>query len=81
MDSYSSRGPVDGNRIKPDVIAPGTGTYSADSKSRCGIIQKSGTYKSNISSSMSSPLAAGAIALIRQYLVDGYYPNSINNSY
>ncbi len=39
---FSSLGPTDDGRIKPDVCAPGDPTYSSDSTSGCGVIALAG---------------------------------------
>ena len=63
----SSRGPTFDNRIKPDVLAPGDPVRAADGASDCGLAAAAGT-------SPAAAVAAGALALARQYFVDGYYP-------
>lgn len=68
---FSSRGPVDDGRLKPDVMAPGVDTWSALGGDPYGetdeYVQYSGT-------SMATPTVAGSCALIRQYYMDGWYP-------
>ncbi len=68
---FSSRGPAEDGRIKPDVMAPGVDTWSALGGDPDGetdeYIQHSGT-------SMATPTVAGACALVRQYYMDGWYP-------
>jgi subtilisin family serine protease/uncharacterized membrane protein len=72
MYYWSSRGPTDDGRLKPDVIAPGEGVRSclsqeAESASsnwdNSWYIEYSGT-------SMATPAAAGSAALIREYLME-----------
>jgi hypothetical protein len=65
--SFSSRGLASDNRIKPTVVAPGVGIWSADYSGDNLYIQMSGT-------SMATPTTAGAIALISQYYSEGWYP-------
>lgn len=60
MSSFSSWGPVDDGRIKPDVVAKGVSVYSAGSNNNTHYSSKSGT-------SMSSPNAAGTMALLQQH--------------
>ncbi|MBC9719040.1 S8 family serine peptidase [Streptomyces sp. TRM66268-LWL] len=80
LAAFSSRGPTDDGRIKPDLIAPGTNVLSLLSRAlppnavplwgklpvghplRSAYCWSGGT-------SMSTPLTAGAAALVREYLV------------
>ena len=57
--SFSSRGPSDDGRIKPEVCARGVSTYLVSPLSDSSYLTSSGT-------SFSTPLVAGAIALILQ---------------
>ena len=73
MASFSSCGPTDDNRIKPDLTIPGASVISADNDgnigtNNCATVPMSGT-------SMASPAAAGFGALVRQYYTDGFYPS------
>jgi subtilisin family serine protease len=72
---FSSCGPTDDGRLKPDVMIPGQGIVSANSdndasSNNCNTRTMSGT-------SMAAPGAAGLLALIRQYYMDGFYPSGI----
>ena len=76
LASFTSGGPTLDGRIKPDVVAPGHNIISAypltDAQvangDTCGAVKMSGT-------SMATPVAAGAMALLRQYFTDGYHPS------
>ena len=72
MYYWSSRGPTDDGRLKPDVVGPGDGVRSCLSQeaeqassgwSNNWYIEYSGT-------SMATPAAAGAATLVRQYLME-----------
>jgi len=73
MASFSSCGPTDDGRIKPDITVPGSNIVSAGNDgnittNNCGTRTMSGT-------SMASPGATGLTALVRQYYTDGWYPS------
>ncbi len=69
--AFSSRGPADDGRIKPEVVAPGTDIVSTRSKQAgAGAIwgaHPNSHYAFGGGTSMSTPLVAGAAALVRQY--------------
>jgi Subtilase family len=73
MSGFSSCGPTDDGRLKPDITIPGSNVISAANdgsatSNNCGTQSSSGT-------SMASPGAAGLGALVRQYYTDGFYPS------
>jgi hypothetical protein len=73
MAAISSIGPTDDGRIKPDLVAPGSNIISAKatlaSGTGWGTHPTNSSYMYNGGSSMSSALAAGAAALVRQYYI------------
>jgi hypothetical protein len=69
--TFSSRGPYNDGRIKPDVCGPGNPVNSARASgdaglATCGILTISGT-------SMATPALAGTAALLRQFLTEGQH--------
>ena len=60
MSSFSSWGPTDDGRIKPDVVADGVNVTSSSSNSNTSYETLSGT-------SMSSPNATGSLFLLQEY--------------
>jgi subtilisin-like proprotein convertase family protein len=82
MAAFSSRGPTDDGRIKPDIVAPGTNVLSTRSQ---GQYVSSGWgsgenpyYQFMGGTSMATPLTAGGTALVRQFYTDmeGFIPSS-----
>jgi len=60
MSSFSSWGPADDGRIKPDIVANGVSLYSAYNTGNSDYASLSGT-------SMSSPSVTGSIGLLMQH--------------
>lgn len=60
LSRFSSWGPTDDGRIKPDVVADGVGVLSPVASSSTSYASLSGT-------SMSSPNAAGSLFLLQEY--------------
>lgn len=71
LAAFSSRGPTDDGRIKPDVVAPGTNILSTKSTKTSntgwGGFAQNSNYIYMGGTSMSCPITAGATALIREY--------------
>jgi hypothetical protein len=94
MAAFSSRGPTDDGRIKPDVVAPGTNILSVRSSVYVGPPAHPlwgdvaapdplhNLYCWSGGTSMSTPLVAGAAALIRQHLVQqrGHFQPNVKPS-
>jgi serine protease AprX len=79
MACFSSRGPTSDNRVKPDVVAPGTNVLSTRSSAYAGAgpilwgdvpvpNPLHNLYCWSGGTSMATPLVAGAAALVREYL-------------
>lgn len=67
MSNFTAWGPTDDGRIKPDVIAIGTGMFSTNNANDKAYATQNGT-------SMSSPQAAGSLFLLQQLY------NRLNNN-
>jgi serine protease AprX len=75
MAAFSSRGPCDDRRIKPDIVAPGTDIISTRSEQApddnfWGLVDENPAYAFMGGTSMACPLVAGCATLVRQYFVD-----------
>ncbi|MCL5998850.1 MAG: S8 family serine peptidase [Chloroflexi bacterium] len=72
MAAFSSRGPMNDGRIKPDLVAPGTNILSVRSSqaSEQGWGAFNQYYMYMGGTSMASPLSAGAATLVREFYVE-----------
>lgn len=70
---FSSRGPTADGRTKPDIMAPGTNILSVRSHQPTAEVlwgEYNKDYVWSGGTSMATPLAAGAAAVTRQYLIE-----------
>ncbi|HRZ11713.1 MAG TPA: S8 family serine peptidase [Kiritimatiellia bacterium] len=72
--AFSSRGPCNDGRIKPDIVAPGSDIISTRSKASTdtgwGTVSGNTNYIYMGGTSMATPLTAGSAGLVRQWLVN-----------
>ena len=83
LAAFSSRGPTDDNRVKPEVVAPGTFVLSALTRYNTrtvGWAPHSADYVYMGGTSMSTPLTAGATALLLEHLIDNMGHEDPNSS-
>jgi hypothetical protein len=85
LGAFSSRGPTDDNRFKPELVAPGiaivsTRTNLNQTYQQWGICSVPSALRPHYvtlgGTSMATPLAAGTATLVRQYYTDGWHANA-----
>ncbi|KAI0815533.1 subtilisin-like protease [Xylaria sp. FL0064] len=89
LAAFSSRGPTAENRLKPDVVAPGTAILSTKSRKKKFLstvdktgVSDDGQYMYLSGTSMATPLVAGCCAALRECLLKNGYKDEeggINN--
>ncbi len=75
LAAFSSRGPVQNNMVKPDVVAPGTdilSTKSQDAPEENFWGPYDDHYAFNGGTSMAAPIVTGFAVIIREYIVKNY---------
>jgi hypothetical protein len=70
MTMFSSRGPTADNRMKPDIVAPGSTVQTGNAHS-AGNGQDT---KAVVGTSFAAPIVAGSAAIVRQYFEEGWFP-------
>ena len=74
LAAFSGRGPTRDGRLKPDVVAPGTDVVSIRSRAAedygWGLHETNESYMYEGGTSMATPLVAGTLALVRQWLCE-----------
>ncbi|OHF04272.1 hypothetical protein CORC01_00611 [Colletotrichum orchidophilum] len=80
LAAFSSRGPTTEDRLKPDVVAPGTAILSARSQNKRFLtsinltgVSGDSKYMYLSGTSMATPLVAGTCAVIREALLETGY--------
>jgi len=72
LAAFSGRGPTSDHRIKPDLVAPGTGILSAHSRAHSGQVFAPSKdplcYYFDCGTSMATPFVAGCAAVVREWL-------------
>ena len=68
ISSFTSWGPADDGRVKPDISTKGVATFSTDDAS-------DSSYRFREGTSMSTPAVTGGLTLLQQYY------NSLNNNF
>jgi subtilisin family serine protease len=72
LAAFSSRGPTDDGRIKPEIVAPGTNIVSTRSHAPNAAypVAYNDDYAYDSGTSMAAPMISGMAALVRQWLAE-----------
>ena len=73
--AFSSRGPTDDDRLKPDIVAPGTFIISTQASTGTAWYDwdsaSTGQYYAYLGgTSMATPIVAGSAAIVREYYIE-----------
>ena len=80
LNGGSSRGPMSDGRLKPDVVAGGSGVNSSANDGNGVTNANGGCTTFNFGgTSMASPTVAGYAGLVLQYFNDGFYPDGASD--
>ena len=72
MAGFSSQGPTTDNRLKPEIVVPGSDIMS--SSSDFDLTTFNIGYDTTMGTGQAASIAAGATGLIKQYFEEGWYP-------
>ena len=80
LADFSGKGPTGDGRLMPDIVAPGADIWSAKAAGHCGYGTPPPSVTSMRGTSMAAPVAAGGVALVRQYFEEAWYPGGVKGS-
>ncbi|MDQ7087301.1 MAG: S8 family serine peptidase [Acidobacteriota bacterium] len=78
LAEFSSRGPTEDGRLKPDLVISGKQLITGDSD--LGETGRTCTTREVSGTSFAAPLTAGFAALAREYFRKGFYPTGTENA-
>jgi len=80
MWAHSNRGPAADGRTKPDIVSPGSAIVSVKSANKDGSSDLNDYYSVKSGTSMATPITAGTVALLIEYLNNHGYDCNLANS-
>ena len=80
MWGHSNRGPTADGRTKPDIVSPGSAIVSVKSAYKDGNFDLNDYYSVKSGTSMATPITAGTVALLIEYLNNHGYDCNLANS-